>query len=231
MKIDLKPQVFSNLILTLLLPIRLMKKFPKNSFVSGLIFGAIFSLVVNVITVQLQETIQKQRILEAVENEILNNVMQANSKIKFYNDFLEKDYKPNFYYSVSKYGRDLWEQSSEPLQYLVQLDRDVQIPIQLFYTITIPGNNQMLDRIEDLRKDKLINCFGFDENIRLTPAEEKSCISWNAITINQEFESAKNISNQGFEVLNKFHPTADRLRNPFLRFIIGNKSTRVLSGE
>jgi uncharacterized membrane protein YgaE (UPF0421/DUF939 family) len=70
-------KIIPNTLGTILIPIRLLKKISRNNFINGLIVGAICSLIVNIITVQVQEELQKQRILEAIENEIMTNMLQS----------------------------------------------------------------------------------------------------------------------------------------------------------
>ncbi len=62
-------KVFSNVFLVFVYPLSFLRKMKVNNFLGGLILGAVISLIVNVATVQIQEKINKQRILEAVENE------------------------------------------------------------------------------------------------------------------------------------------------------------------
>lgn len=222
-------KVFSNLLLTILFPIRLIKKIPKNSFVSGLVFGAILSLVVNVITVQVQETIQKQRILEAVENEILNNLFMSNNVLKFNPEYIKNNKAPNFIYTTKKYSRDLWEQSTEPLQYIAQLDRETQNKISIYYAFTIPQSNALVDKIDYFTRDKLSNCFL--KFASLTVTENNDCKTTYATLLIFEQTPAGWVSKGSYELLQFFHPTKDRLNDPFLRLIMGNQSTRPLSGK
>ncbi len=95
-------KVFSSLILAVTFPVKLLKKTKVDNFVGGLIFGAIFSLVVNIVTVQIQETIQKQRILEAVENEILTNTLTANQIAKQNQDKIDKKEALNVFYETKR---------------------------------------------------------------------------------------------------------------------------------
>lgn len=210
-------------------PVLWIKNTRLNSFVSGLIFGAFFSLIVNIITVQVQETIQKQRILEAIENEILINLLQADNVLAYSQELIDEQTLPNFFDVPKKYTRDLWEQSTEPLQYIAQLDHDLQSKLMIFYTITIPSNNDLIDRISVLSDQKLKNCY-FDEYL-LTPLEKQECIENKNLFLSLQSKSAADIAEEGFDLLEIFHPTQERLNNPFLKLIMGDKSTRVLSGR
>jgi hypothetical protein len=105
-------------------PLLVFGRLRKGGFVSGLIFGAVFSLVVNIFTVQIQETIQKQRVLEALENEIVGNMLFASSRIEQNLERLDTKERPNIYYSPRSYSREVWG-TSEAMKFIVQLDSDI----------------------------------------------------------------------------------------------------------
>jgi hypothetical protein len=213
-----------------LLVSNLFKKTRLDNFAGGLIFGAIFSLVVNIATVQIQDNLQKQRIFEALENEILANILQSNRTSEANLKTLENNSRPNFFYATQKYTKDIWTQSPEALQYVVQLDKSIQTPILIYYTITIPQSNEMLNKLEELRRSKLAECFLLDGKI-LTKSEIDICDLWHKQLIRMESDTAGAVGNDGFKLLEVFHPTQDRLKNPFLKLLLGDKSTRILSGE
>lgn len=222
-------KVLSSLLLIISFPFKLLKRTKLDNFIGGLIFGALFSLLVNVITVQIQEVIQKQRILEAVENEIVNNTLRASNITEQNRKDVENKTPYNPFYYMNRYSRDLWEQSSEPLQYIAQLDQDVQIALTGYYSITIPIYNGSLTNLEKLTSEKLKDCSPIEENLQVN--ESDYCKLWNSIMLDTERSIALDVGNSGFALLKKFHPTKDRLNNWFLRLIMGNKSTRILSGE
>lgn len=219
-------KVFSNLFLIFVYPMRLLGKIKVNNFLSGLILGAIISLIVNVATVQIQEIIKKQRILEAVENEVLNNLIASNNILNLNSEYIKNKKAQNYLYTLKKYSRDLWEQSTEPLQYIAQLDRQTQNKIELYYSFTIPSSNATVDRIDYFTRDKLSNCFL--QFGRLTVNETNACQSTYYNLLGLEELPAEWMSKGSYELLKVFHPTRDRLNNPFLRFIMGNEAMRPL---
>lgn len=221
--------IFSYLILIITFPFKLLRKITKNEFVAGLIFGAIFSLVVNVITVRMTEEIQKQRILEALENEIVSNTLQAENIMKEKQEELDKNNIYNPFIPVRKYSRDLWEQSSEPLQYVAQLDQETQIKVQIYYSFTIPYDNAAIDNVEKFCDSQLTKCLS--PNLNIPIKDDQNCLAWYQFRLKSERDNALDVSSQGLEVLKVFHPTKNRLNNWFLRLIMGNKSTRILSGK
>lgn len=210
-------------------PKGIFKKIKFSGFVAGLIFGALFSLLVNIVTVQIQERVQRQHILEALENEILSNVLQSNNVISNFEKNYNGNELPNFFYVPRTYTRDLWEQSSEGLQYLAQLSPDVQTSVNIFYTVTLPAHNSLIERLRLLADQRLANCY-FRES-SLSDEEKQNCIAENKLIMELEFKTAGEVGTNGLEVLSKFHPTQDRLNNRFLRLLMGDKSIRVLSGE
>lgn len=219
-------KIFSSLILVITFPVKLLKKSKIDNFVGGLIFGAVFSLIVNVVTVRIQEIVQRQHILEAVENEITNNTLIANYISQQTYD-INKEYNP--FYTIQKYSKDIWEQSSEPLQYISQLDQQTQIAVMGYYTTTVPLNNGMLNKLERITDEKLSNCIDF-ENI-LSETEKIKCSDSNNFMLELEKSTATEMAKQGFNLMEVFHPTKDRLDNWFLKLIMGTKSTRILSGQ
>lgn len=204
------------------------KKIRFNSFVGGLIFGAVFSLVVNIATVQLQEIIQKQRILEAVENEIMSNTLMASNILSTNNKNIEDKSPPNIFHPFFRYSNDLWTQSSEPLQYIAQLDQETQISVNVYYTTTIKHINNMVEKYDEIAREKLKNCYEFS---KLNNKEKEVCSNDYWMILNWEGNTASDIAKQGFDLLSKFHPTKDRKENIILSFLMGNKSVRILSGK
>jgi len=181
-------KVVGSLLLILTWPFKFLKKSKIDNFVGGLIFGAIFSLVVNIITVQVQELVNKQRILEAIENEIVNNTIIAKGVIEENTKSIDKKEAYNPFYTLRYYSKDLWTQSSEPLQYVAQLSQESQIAISGYYTYTISEHNRMTDSLEKLTSPHLIYCNDIDLNKGL--ANKGECDTWNHILLNSERSTA-----------------------------------------
>jgi hypothetical protein len=222
-------KVFSGLFLIFSYPFRLLKKWKFDNFIGGLLFGALFSLIVNIYTVHIQETIQRQRVLEALENEIMLNTLTADEVFRY--NMSQIDSSPTFnpFYVVRRYSRDLWQQSTEPLQYTSQLDQETQIALTTYYTLTVPINNGQIDNIINLTNQKLLDCYNL-ENPELVDYSDY-CTNWSIHRYIMETYPAEDMSEAGYDLLAKFHPTADRLDNWFLKLIMGDKSTRILSGK
>jgi hypothetical protein len=206
--------------------INIFKKLGFNSFVGGLVFGAVFSLIVNMVTVKVQEIIQKQRILESVEFEILNNYLQANNIAAENTKQIVEKSNPNIFHTISPYFNDLLTQSTEPLQYIAQLDPSIQSQLTTYYSIIVKGQNEMMFKLNDYAEKKLIDCYDFSV---LEEKEQKKCLNDYYSILDIEADSADYMSKNSFELLDTFHPTKDRLNNPILRLFMGNKSVRILS--
>lgn len=222
-------KIFSSVLLLLVFPFKKIKELPRKSFVSGLIFGAVFSLLVNIITVQIQEAMDKQRILEAVEWEIYNNSAQASAVINEAGNIFSNKTKPNPFFHFSTYSRDLWEQSSEPLQYIAQLPPDIQAQVVVYYTVTIREHNEFIEKLDTYANTQLNECYNLDYNIR--DAKQVSCEQVYYAVINIYMETASSVFDSSMDVLKVYHPTQDRLNNWFLKSMMGDKSVRVLSGK
>ncbi|MFA6944259.1 MAG: hypothetical protein WC220_00030 [Pedobacter sp.] len=205
-----------------------LRKLKIDGFLSGLLIGAIFSLLVNMVTVQVQELIQKQRILEAIENEIMLNMLHANNISKFNSEHIVKKDKPNVFHNFYLYTNDLWTQSTEPLQYVAQLNQEVQIKVHSYYTSSIRYANSMISKYEKIAEQKLANCY---ETSNLSNEDLNTCDTWYWNVLDWEADTAESFSRESMEVLTVFHPTQDRLKNPILRLFMGNKSVRILSGK
>jgi hypothetical protein len=207
----------------------LIKKSKVDNFVGGLVFGAIFSLIVNIATVQIQELVNKQQILEALENEIVSNTLIATSIMERDSKWISDKTEYNPFNSLQYYSDNLWTQSSEPLQYVAQLDQHIQIAVIGYYTIAIPGFNHINDSIVNFVYPHLLYCNNIDlKNGRATKEE---CDLWNRVLLDSEMGNATSVSQKGFDLLKTFHPTQDRLSNWFLKLLMGDKSTRILSGQ
>lgn len=219
-------KVFSTVFLIFVYPLSLLRKTKIDNFFGGLVVGALVSLIINVATVQIQEKINKQRILEAIENEILNNLISANNVIKLNDVDIKNKIQSNYLYTPRMYSRDLWEQSTEPLQYIVQLKRDIQNKISMYYTLTVPTSNAVLEKIDYNTRDVLANCFM--KIYSLSSTEKDECrMNYETLLIFEK-TPAEWMSKSSFELLNDFHPTKDRLNNIFLRLIMGTEATRPL---
>lgn len=194
----------------------------------GLLIGALFSFIVNVFTIQIQESVAKQRILEAVEYEIFNNTSQAGSIIKQSQQTINKNENPNPFFTFQVFTRDLWEQSTEPLQYIAQLPSDIQSEIVVYYTVTIPRNNEMISKIQKYVDQNLSECFPIEGSF-IDKNKEEFCRTLYNSLLDNHASSAKNVFDEGLSVLDKFHPTQDRLNSRWLRLLMGSDSVRVLS--
>jgi len=213
------------------LPILIVKSIrkssKKNQFLYGLIFGAIFSLVVNILTVHVQEIVQKQRVLEALENEVVSNAILSNFVIEDNLKRIEEGEPPNYYHTPRRYAREVWG-TSEALKYIVQLDPEVQMKVTTYYAVTVDRHNEMIEKDVSLAEQKLSNCY-FNEGLNKIESEE--CKKWYHFFLKMEADTAMAVGEKSFDTLEIFHPTQDRLNSPLLRLLMGGKAVRILSGE
>lgn len=223
-------RAFSLLILLFVVPFKKIKTLFKDNFLSGLIIGAIFSLLVNLISMQVQGLVDKQRVLEAIENEIISNSIHANGLASTALTQRKNKEKANIFLLPQKFSRDLWEQSIEPIQYVAQLNSKQQILINSYYTFTVPFNNQMIDLSNKQFIDSNKECFDFNK-ILSKVAQQECNENYYSFLDNIALYPGKMTGQAGFEVLDDFHPTQDRLKSPLLRFLMGSESMKVLSGK
>ncbi len=223
-------RVTSSFVIFIAAPIKLIKKLRLDSFLGGLILGAVFSLVVNVITVQITDEVQKQRVLEAVENEIVNNELKAQEVYRRDQSFIKNNTTYNALIPLERYSKDIWQYSSTTLQFIAQLDPEVQSAIVSYYTITVPWANASMDSLDRFTSSQLSNCF-LSETVP-NPGSTEHCRAWYQVLLQGESNTALDINKQSYDLLTtKFHPTKDRLNNWFLRVLMGNKATKILSSK
>lgn len=222
-------KVFSSLILVIARPLKYLKRSKLDNFVGGLIFGAIFSLVVNLITVQFQDMIDKQRTLEAIENEITSNYVWANSNYDSNAKLSEEKQVTNPYFVFPTYKNDFWSQSSEAIRYVAQLDPDQQMQISTYYDFTIKASNQLLNKADALIDEHIVDCYSSD--LYVIESERERCLEWSE-TIRGVQNIASGFVIEGSEnIMKVFHPTKDRLKNPLLKIFMGKESMKILSGK
>lgn len=209
-----------------MLKLSIFRKIHINHFAGGIIFGALFSLVVNIIVVQAQDMVQKQRVLEALEYEIFNNASQADATIKENAKILDKKEKVDYYHNFLKYSDKVWN-SSEFLKYGLSLDPQVQAQIHAYYEITIIFNNEILNKNDKLMENQLGGCY-FNDGTLKQPSD-KQCIQAFNFFFFLETQSAKRVFDESLTTLKIFHPTKERMNNPMLRFLMGDKSIGALS--
>lgn len=223
-------RIYGSLILIFVLPFKKIKSIFKDNFLSGLIIGAFFSLLVNVVSMQIQGLVEKQRVLEAIENEVVNNFLQANGDVSTALDQQAHSKRANPFVINRKFSRNLWEQSSEPIQYVAQLDSETQIFINSYYNFLIPYSNEMIDISNEMYKLNMKDCFNYTK--LLSKQEQLDCDNSYYLYLNSNAENISSlVSKKSGDLLKIFHPTQNRLNNYLLRFLMGSDSMRILSGK
>jgi hypothetical protein len=210
-------------------PFKKLKTITKDNFVGGAIFGALFSLIVNIVTIQVQEEVQKQRTLEAIEYEIYSNLSSAGTVFEGVTKYIEEERQPEYFYTYRKYRDDLWNQSAEPRQYIMQLDPETQAHILAYYT-AVPILNDIIEKIEKYELENISDCYDITV-IELTDEKNETCQNMYLELRETEMNVAKQAFDLSTETLKYFHPTQDRLNNFWLRTLLGSKSIRILSRE
>jgi len=225
-------RIFSNLLSLFVIPLLLTTKIKKtlikskiDNFIGGLLIGAIVSLLVNYITFNIQDNLQRQRILEAVENEILTNTINANSLISSNRKEIEANRTLNYFYTSPSYSSSVWN-SSGVLNYIVQLPKEDQIKLFGYY-FTTERINSLINKTEKIRETNASKCTAL-MNDKFTVPDMQYCVALNRELLNEDNSSAYNIAKQGLDTLHSFHPTSDRLKNPILKFFLGSDAVNVL---
>ena len=208
-------------------PLLLFRKLGKDTFVTGLIWGALFSLVVNVVTIQLQESLQRQRVFEAIENEVLSNMITASSVMEENNYIIENKKDPDYFKLPAIYNDEVWR-SSEALKYIVQLDPTLQAELYSYYNPYIMLTNWTGERGVKLAEQTLKDCYFSLDN--LSSSRQQVCQKNYYNYLEAQSGLASDVYDWSSYILGVFHPTQDRLSNPLLRLTMGKKAIEALKG-
>lgn len=208
-----------------------MLKFPalgQKNFILGIIAGALLTLLVNLATIQYSETLEKQRLLESIENEVAQNELLAANTIKDDQAKIKANSPVSSLTNATPYSDSAWSRG-EVIKFVVGLDPKIQAKLTTFFTIRVPQANLLLQRYFDLVKDKLSTCY-IDPG-RLSSDESKRCQDYYQKLLNDEITVAAAVAKDGSAILQIFHPTQDRLNSFILRTLFGDKAVRFLSGN
>lgn len=231
-------RVKTSLVSTLSSLTRFFKKIKLDNFVGGLIVGAVFSLVVNVATIQVQESIDKQRVLESIEREIAGHLLDTSSFSDDYDSTTQKlRDDPNYrldksIYLTQRFDTRVWD-SSEISKYIFELDPKIAGDLSIYYDTLIDGYNRLLDdnqasvdRIYVIKCD-ILNSF-IDNSF--TPNLE-DCNALQEASNNHLFDLYRDVNQKSLSVLKTFHPTQDRLDSLWLRTLMGGDSVKILTHD
>lgn len=208
--------------------IRFLNKSKFDNFVGGIVFGALFTIFLNLINFQIQEVIQRQKIFESLENELVGHAITSKNVLDKVEEKRKTNSMPNYFDYTNYYSDNFWN-NTESIKYIVQLDPELQGLLVTYYEIVVKQSNAALLKNEQLKDDFLKDCYqGISKNLRL---DIESCKEEYKTFLGNEESTAINMGTNSLDILKKFHPTQDRLNNPFLRFMLGDKSVRVLSGH
>lgn len=198
--------------------------FSKNGFVGGIIFGAIFGLIVNMATVQLQDDIQGQRVLEAVENEVVSHLLQARSLI-IDNDKKIEEYEELLLFNYfTPYSDRVWS-TSEGVKYISRLNPTLQGELSLYYRIIVQGNNNLIGVYGDYISGEILGC---EYKVAI---EYEACKSLQKQQLRGEILSAEQIIKNSTKLLEDFHPTQDRLNSWLLKLFIGKDAPAIFKTD
>jgi hypothetical protein len=224
-------KIFSNLLFIILFPFRLLKKTKFDNFIGGLIVGAVFSLIVNVVTVKTQEIINRQRVLEALEREITYHMFTANDFFSESERISKLDDKNYIYINLlinRRFSTKVWD-NSEAMKYLLDLNPESSSNVEVYYDVIVSSANRMLDESQERYKKLYEPCEPYYEI--LTNQESKSVEHCNILSreiTNELTFPAELILDKIFDVKKNFHPTHDRLNSFFLKLLMGDKSVEIL---
>lgn len=209
---------------------RVIKRSKIDNFAGGIIFGAIFSLLVNVFTVRIQEDISKQRTLESIEREIVYHSLTINELTRgAENPTIGTDgYLLVDAYISKRLSTKIWD-NSQIYNYLFELNPDTAAKVELYYDILVSSINRQLNENEQNYKELYAPCKPFYTLMTKQKAKTvEECNQIASVMVNQHSYVANGIFDNYQEIKEIFHPTKDRLNNIWLRTILGDKSINIL---
>lgn len=202
-----------------------------DNFVGGLIFGAVFSLIVNIATVKVQEDLSRQRALESLEREMIYHSLNANNLFKEVNrvnslpdkQIINEDFVMNV-----RFDTRVWD-SSDVSRYMLEIDPNVGPSVEMYYTIYVFNANRILKENLDAYNKLFEPC---RDLYSLTSGKPKQSVEYcNKTTryfLEAQTTAAALITEGQKNYQSTFHPTRDRLNNPWLRVLLGDKSIEIL---
>lgn len=211
-----------------LIVIKSLRATKIDNFLGGILVGALFSLIVNVITVQVQEVVDRQKYLEALEHEIMGHYIQSMGKGESILDLRENNQDANPYSFISRYDTSVWE-SGNASGYIYDLEPNIQSKVEGYYPYMVFPANRMLDRAEDA-----VNNLE-EDYVRCILEERTDCV-----VLRKAFDNSANyyeetqltavqmVNNSSYELMNEFHPTQDRLDSFVLRIFMGDHAQEIL---
>lgn len=211
--------------------IRFFKRSRWDNFLGGLVIGAIFSLFVNVATVRIQETISKQRALEALEREITYHVLAVKyiqDDVSYLGNNLDKSFNINNTLAI-RFSTKVWD-TGEVYKYLLEIDPEIATAVDFYYDTTVVTINRILDdQSKSYANFYASNCK--PEIIVARGVSKAKIIECNQIAqifIRGQSDTAFNIVAQNTKLKENFHPTKDRLNSFWLKLLLGDKSVEIL---
>ncbi len=205
---------------------KLFKKFEAN-FLTGILIGAIFSLIVNLITNQIGEAITRQKSLEALEIEISDH---HQTNIGMINNYNTGNYKKGAIrvYIEKRYGDNIWK-SLASTTFFYSLPPKTQALLLSYYSNIIGGGNSVMlnnDQIVHNYLNNYIVCqFGGGDCTKEIYLYNKVSDFYNE----QQAATGTFVDKYDYDISKLFHPTRDRINDPILSFLMGKEALRSLA--
>lgn len=211
-----------------------LKNTKIDNFVGGLVFGAIFSLIVNIATVKIQEDVTRQRSLESLEREIVFHILTTQRALE-----IEKEVNTLPFEEINPYTLEelmqtrldtrLWD-SRGTLPYLMQLDSDQAAEVEAYYTVVVENINRDLESNNKFYDEAYRKCGLFYTILEPgeVPGDQEYCsiiakrsAGLQALVIGRSIDPLTQLTE-------KFHPTEDRLKSFWLKWLLGSESVGIL---
>jgi hypothetical protein len=120
---------------------KILKKTKIDNFVAGVVFGALISLLINIVTVKIQDTVSRQRALEAVERELTYHILDVNAILN--QEKLVRQATGSADINIDgvmakRFSTKVWD-NTEIYSYLLEIDPEAASQVEIHYETIVKG--------------------------------------------------------------------------------------------
>lgn len=188
------------------------------------------------IFIGIQESLSRQRALEAVERELTFHLLDVSTIINEEKRLIEASNSGTLNIDnvavdgvmAKRFSTKVWD-NTEIYRYLLELNPEVAPSVELYYETIIKGTNRMLEESNNYYTKLYEPCKPFYSILTGNkPQDINYCSLVAQRSIQTQSDIAYSILKHQEEVKQKFHPTKDRLNSLWLRFLLGTNSVNIL---
>jgi hypothetical protein len=210
---------------------KILKKTKIDNFVAGVVFGALISLLINIVTVKIQDTVSRQRALEAVERELTYHILDVNAILN--QEKLVRQATGSADINIDgvmakRFSTKVWD-NTEIYSYLLEIDPEAASQVEIHYETIVKGLNRLLEENENYYQELYKPCRPFYSYLSgKTQETTEYCLYIQSKSIESQSTIAYKVLASMDQVKKFYHPTKDRLNNFWMSLLLGNRSVKIL---